>query len=305
MLRLGDNIRDEVERNIRLVFGQDYNMDITSHHHHHAAQNHHHHTGTTENNITHRSLTHFRGMIAGPHERRLLNEHAVNDTKEAVFSSSNVTTNNTTHSHHHTKPHSTSNMTSIGVHLRAGDIAIDGRRVLSVDDYMLHVDRIAETLQHTSRPVGLVFFCSHIQEENVISSEHMQATYNRSFKFAVLPHSDFGHIEFNVLMESKNASQYQKHDMAVQFYTDLEVLSRVDYFIGSMSNMYTLIAGMRIARGPHTRNNQSCLLDFHPNANGSFDLHCEGSVLAKNQWIMEHAGSFKNRVPGMDFVDLP
>jgi hypothetical protein len=203
------------------------------------------------------------------------------------------------------------NFSTIGVHLRGG-VPDGNMKVMSVDLYMKYVDQIAERLKDTDRPVGLVFFCSHVQEENVISSEHMQATYNRPFKFVILPHNFIGHGEaqwhlqkdrYNKPEINATEPELNLHNLAVDFYTDIEILSSVDYFIGTVSQIYTLVAGKRIASGIHKANNQTCLIDPTKLVDNEYKMHCEGSVFAQHQWVIVHGG-MNNPHSHLNFIDM-
>eukprot|EP01034_Spumella_vulgaris_P037625 gene37625-46418_t len=194
-------------------------------------------------------------------------------------------------------------MTTIGVHVRNGNLDF-GRKVVGLQYYIDIVDRIAATLRTTSRPVGLVFLCSHIQEENVVSSQHIHTTYRRDFKWVVLPHEKLEHnAEVEYIFKDTNnplAHSMNRHALAVQYYADLHALSRADYFVGSNSNMYTVVASMRIVNGIFKHANDTCMVDFK-----SGDLVCEGDETVKALYRTEHNGGFQNPTPHMDWMEMP
>lgn len=72
--------------------------------------------------------------------------------------------------------------------------------------------------------------------------------------------------------------------------------------IGSWSNIYNVVTGLRLARGIHQHANQSCVLDN--DYSGSAALHCEGSQYIKEVLWRGYWGGLHNPKPGMDFVIL-
>ncbi len=195
------------------------------------------------------------------------------------------------------------NSTTIAVHIRGGD-PDQGRVVLAVDTYMKYVDEIAVKAAAQGKPVGIVYLCSHTQEENIISAEHMHAKYNRTYKFVVLPHASTGPGESEHAL--RNASLVNKpHNsiLTTEFYADVEILAASDYFIGSHSNVYNLVVALRIARGTQKYLNQSCYVDTRDK-----EIYCEGSHQVKELWRGAQAGvgkqvSFSNPNIEMDWYD--
>ena len=67
---------------------------------------------------------------------------------------------------------------TIGCHVRGG-VLDDGRSPANISFYIANIDKMAAKLAMEGRPVGLVFFCSDLPEETLVSSEHLHAAFPR------------------------------------------------------------------------------------------------------------------------------
>lgn len=59
----------------------------------------------------------------------------------------------------------------------------DGRRTLTIDDYVTAIDAIATELAAWGRPLMAVFLCSDTPETNFISAASMAEKYPRSWRY--------------------------------------------------------------------------------------------------------------------------
>jgi hypothetical protein len=136
---------------------------------------------------------------------------------------------------------------TIGVHVRGG-VPDLGRHALQLDDVMRQVDAKVAEVEKRGQEVGQVYLCSDTQETNIVSAEHMQAKYPRSFKYIVLPH-----LNYSTGTEAEYAlknSHVSKLDVFAEYLADIHILASADIFIGSRSNVYILVSMLRFAHYP-------------------------------------------------------
>jgi hypothetical protein len=127
---------------------------------------------------------------------------------------------------------------------------------------MTQVDKTAARYKAMGDTVTQVYLCSDTQNTNIISAKHMKLKYPRPFKYVVIPHiafSDGTEAEFvirNKFYETDNSTRVAALEnvttMAVysEFLADVRILAHADVYIGSHSNIYILVAGLRMALYP-------------------------------------------------------
>ncbi len=120
------------------------------------------------------------------------------------------------------------------VHIRGG-LPDGARTTLDESIYMKYVDQIAAQAKLQNKPVKVVYLCSNTQELNIVSTEHMTKKYPRPFRYAVLPHISTGPGESELALKKVN-STYDNRGLGIEFYADIEIFVKADYFIG-MRNM--------------------------------------------------------------------
>jgi hypothetical protein len=94
---------------------------------------------------------------------------------------------------------------SVGVQIRGGK-PDGGRKPLDTAAYMAEVDRLAEDLRLSLRPLRIVYLCSDLPEQNFISAESMTERFpNRTFSFVALPHTSLGDGEAEINLRTSTA----------------------------------------------------------------------------------------------------
>jgi hypothetical protein len=170
---------------------------------------------------------------------------------------------------------------TIGCHVRSGALD-DGRKPSNVTIYIAAIDAMAKNLSEQGKPVGAVFFCSDLPEEALISSEYLQQTFPRPWKYVILPHTSLGKGDAEIHMRNKsNPVAHEKFRLVSEYYSDINVLANTDAFVGSESNFYPIVAALRVIRQPFYHN-RTCFLDIR--VHDTPPLFCEGSQEAKQLW---------------------
>ena len=83
-----------------------------------------------------------------------------------------------------------------------------------------------------------------------------------------------------------------------RFLTDVEIFIHSDVFIGSVSNIYTVVAGIRIARDSNAHNKfkrANCAV--FPLGYAGTGLQCEGSAAIKDLWNSNSLGGYRGGTP--------
>lgn len=201
--------------------------------------------------------------------------------------------------------------TTIGVHVRYGAKRyLDHDRYrIDLDNYIEGVDYIAGILSYLGRPVSVVFFCGDNPEYSFKSSQYLAEQYPRPFRYVVLP--QVSSLEFGdpqqILerdLTSPFASEKHRYDplrypLFMEYMADIEILAHADAFLGSVSNLYPLVTGLRLSRRLSHRKQQtlentlmlnysaSCFLESR---HGGQKFWCEGSPEAKEMWRFYYGG---------------
>jgi len=173
----------------------------------------------------------------------------------------------------------------IGVHIRGG--SPDNRRTIAnVSYYIEAIDIIAKELDQ----VTAVFFCSDQPEKTVVSVEYLTSTFPRPWKYILLEHLTLPsnhHNEAAFALKDDVQHKYSRKQLATEFLSDVDILTKTDAFIGTWSNMYTLVTALRIARGNTRFKKHSCFL--HIGVVPPKFL-CEGDEEAKMIWKLQTGG---------------
>jgi hypothetical protein len=156
---------------------------------------------------------------------------------------------------------------------------------------MKYVDIYAERLQLEGRPVGVVYLCSDLPEDNIRSSEYMAQQFPRNWTYVVLPHISLGSGEAELKMKNKDLPKPPKKDLYIEYLTDIEILASSTVLIGTLSNVYLLAASLRVARNIGTKN-ESCFVDSRHYYKDNPPLFCEGAPENKKLWAELNMGGF-------------
>ena len=82
---------------------------------------------------------------------------------------------------------------------------------------------------------------------------------------------------------------FSRRPLAIEYFTDLSILAQADAFVGSSSNVYTIVTGLRVARGYDLINNHSGFLQL---TRTPPKLICEGTLEALEEWQHHSFGGY-------------
>ena len=106
----------------------------------------------------------------------------------------------------------------------------------------------------------MVFLCSDQQEDNIKSIEYMTETFPRKWKYYVIPHFNMGPGEAERNLNNPNIrNKPTKRSLMIDFLIDIEILSSLDAFIGSSSNIFFMVSAIRAAKQIGQRSH-TCIL---------------------------------------------
>ena len=158
----------------------------------------------------------------------------------------------------------------VGLHMRFGSAEapiIDGRKRprLTIDDFMGHVDQL--TQQAENLDIYIITDQSSITQESLM--ERYRGDARRSTHRFILPERKvidlayFKQVASGALKDAPPlkgaAATYSVADVSLDLFADIEVLwKHVDYFIGSHSNLFFLVYGLRMWDGPTDRARNTC-----------------------------------------------
>eukprot|EP00667_Euglena_gracilis_P011662 EG_transcript_11923 len=175
---------------------------------------------------------------------------------------------------------------SAGIHVRAG--RPDGkRRVLDVAQYLAALDRKAEaSVQAGGPPLAHVYLCSNVPGVALGSLENLYQRFPRNYTYQTLPHMSFGNAEaehvLRLALRRRGTWVPPARDVFMEYVIDVEVLTRADIFIGTHSNVYAVVAALRLTLFPERPLEHTCFLDPHQR---QARLVCEGSEEARRFWL--------------------
>ncbi len=179
---------------------------------------------------------------------------------------------------------------TMSVHIRGGNrntssiVHLDGRLPLLIEHYVNIIDEFAEKMKKQGKPLALVYLASDRASETYISGNYMNANFPRSFKFVGFPHIDLGpdEQETNANMHNKK-NAFKREQLTQEIFYDIERLANVDVFLGSSSNFYPVVAGLRIGRniGLYRDN---CIVSLLYQSNSYGKVFCEGTKEVRAIW---------------------
>ena len=161
---------------------------------------------------------------------------------------------------------------TVGVHIRVGS-PDNNRKNSRIKDALDYINQeIIPEVEAMGKFVKSVYLCSHDQDlAGIVNEQHMLVTFppKHNYTYRVLAHTTFSHsrlknAEAEValrLSKQHNISRPPAKDIYVEFLADVEILTRCDIFIGAHSNVYALVASLRMARYPARRLHWTLYLD--------------------------------------------
>jgi hypothetical protein len=143
--------------------------------------------------------------------------------------------------------------------------------------------------------VVAVFICTDDVASTVVSEEHLNTLYPRKWRYVLLPRREVGGAKEEQETALRNMKQgtVDRQELLAEYMADMEILAKADAFIGCHSNVYGIVAALRLSRySQHFPLNHTCLLDHRLpriSVDGEEDgpfvpLHCEGSKVARGFW---------------------
>lgn len=181
---------------------------------------------------------------------------------------------------------------SVAMQVRAGPIN-DGRHAISALDTLLKVidEVVLEIETHRSHlpnnKVGIFFLCSDLPENTYKSAEYMNAEHPRHFKWVTTHHVSLGQNSDaeQYIREHNGQLEVSRVDLFIDFLSDIEIMSSVDYVLGAKSNVYMLAAGLRMMRQqPHYRQPRNTCYIEYGGEGGGWKRVCEGDEMHKATW---------------------
>jgi hypothetical protein len=169
---------------------------------------------------------------------------------------------------------------TVGVHIRAGR-PDGGRHVLPLEKYMQAVDTKAADLAAVGIPVHTVYIASDDLNTTVRSQQYLEATYPRTWKYIILPHTTLGSGEQEMMLRSGDWNDTIRTNIVSEFMADIAILAQAHVFIGSHSNIYAVVGALRLARYPMHPLQYTCFFDSHE---PQVKLSCEGSDTSMQFW---------------------
>jgi hypothetical protein len=110
---------------------------------------------------------------------------------------------------------------------------------------MREVDTAAAKLAALQQPVRLVFLCGHDSHKTFRSAAYMTKHYPREFQYSVLQYTKLPYAgEADNAVRKNNTSA---HLVSLEFIADIEIMAAASAYIGSYSNVFTLVQSKRIA----------------------------------------------------------
>lgn len=207
----------------------------------------------------------------------------VNNIMNIVFNDKSVIIQ-----HHHRNKFSRDIGKTIGIHIRYGGSALDGQRQsLNITDFLPFIDQKVKEIELKGFYVSMVYICSNeLELAGVFSSEFMMEMYPRTYRYSVLKHISFNGLEPELVLLAQNNDKTtenipSRRDIFIEYINDIEILTKCDYFIGSHSNIYAIVGGLRLARHPHRPLSSTCFIESRWTPHY---LVCEGSTESQRFW---------------------
>ena len=159
----------------------------------------------------------------------------------------------------------------VGLHMRLGSAnapIIDGRKrpKLTIDDFMRSVDELTEKEQNldiyiiTDQPELTTNTLTERYRGDSLRSTHRFLVPKRNVADLGYFHEvDTGAVKGSLLPMKGFVAQHSVADISLDLLADIEVLSKhVDFFIGSHSNLFFLVYGLRMQNKTRDRARHSC-----------------------------------------------
>jgi hypothetical protein len=131
-------------------------------------------------------------------------------------------------------------------------------------EHLATLDKYAEELARENKTICTVFVASDRLEHTVFadSKKMSRIPYNiKTLEHIKLPGND-SEIE-PMLAEMHASGKYKFEDIYIEYLVDLHLLAMADIYIGSHSNFFSIIAGLRAVWFPEAPYNYTAFLDSH------------------------------------------
>lgn len=166
----------------------------------------------------------------------------------------------------------------------------NNRKQLTNLTEILHIidHKVFEIFSLYNQTVSMVYLCGDIPEHTFKSGEYMNTHHARPYTFTTSHLVSFGKKDVEASLRSgDNLNQASRFDLFTDFITDIEILSTVDYLIGSNSNVYMVAAAIQAARQQHSYPENTCYVDRNEGGSeGDLRSICEGTAIAHKLWSL-------------------
>lgn len=189
-----------------------------------------------------------------------------------------------------------SDQVTIAVQLRTGSLDTGRTAIRNMTYVMTRVDEVVTRVQQMhNKTVAMVYLCSNDPQDTFISPTYMSKHYPRPFQYRTSPVTQVTSQDFEYVLKYNKSSilQQLRPDLMVDFFTDVEVLAKADFVLGSTSNVYMVSAAFRAARRQHsTFPNNTCYFESRQQVVKDFPVFCEGSPQHKKLWSFYFAPAY-------------
>lgn len=152
---------------------------------------------------------------------------------------------------------------TVTIHLRGGNPDI-GRKVVSLDKYMAALNRKAEELANSGRPVSQVYLVSADNEGTFHNLSYVQERYPGPWEYKLLPrtsHINGSNVEVE-LMLAYDFPELSRAPFWYEFMADMQLMFEADCYIGSFSTAYLVVTFMRYTKAhAHANQKYNCFID--------------------------------------------
>lgn len=166
------------------------------------------------------------------------------------------------------------------LHIRRGR-PDSGRNIFNLAHYVGHlVVKADEHFHRTGVSITRVIVCSDHTADVMAGVDEAMKKFPRSWHYVFANDTALGDGETEIdLRHAKTAVDRQR--LVMEYFSDTEIMAAADLFIGSHSNVYSIVSALRYSR---VHGNPSLDTCFVNNLDRHGGLACEGSPEAHTFW---------------------
>lgn len=215
-------------------------------------------------------LIHYHIRLPSQSQKKIENSFALLFHTETRLGSQSKEVNSSNDNQHY-------KCRTASIHVRSGN-PDQARRGFTGSEHLAILRNYNNQLKYEQKRICTVYVSGDHLQDTIFFKMYANETNNSSvftpaysvqiddMVFKALPRyiADEGEIEYQI-SRIKSSSHITMHQIYLEYVEDIYFHSHVDYFIGSHSNMYAMIAPLREAYHPSWSNNRTCFLDSHFN----------------------------------------